>query len=86
VFVERVWRAGDHRQAEDRIHRIGQTGQATIWYLDVPETFDEALRAIQEWKAERADAITDGIEIGQSDEAPTAIDAFNDYFKNREKK
>ncbi len=58
----------------------------TIWYLDVPETFDEALRAIQEWKAERADAITDGIEIGQSDEAPTAIDAFNDYFKNREKK
>jgi SWI/SNF-related matrix-associated actin-dependent regulator 1 of chromatin subfamily A len=86
VFVERVWRAGDHRQAEDRIHRIGQTGQATIWYLDVPETFDEALRAIQDWKAERADAITDGIAVGNGDEAPTAIDAFNDYYKKATEK
>jgi SWI/SNF-related matrix-associated actin-dependent regulator 1 of chromatin subfamily A len=60
VFVERTWRDRDHEQASDRIHRIGQTGQATVWYLDCPDTFDEALEAVHNWKGKRIDAIVDG--------------------------
>lgn len=60
VFVERTWRDRDHEQASDRIHRIGQKGQATVWYLDCPDTFDEALEAVHNWKGKRIDAIVDG--------------------------
>jgi SWI/SNF-related matrix-associated actin-dependent regulator 1 of chromatin subfamily A len=67
VLTERVWRAKDHDQAEDRIHRIGQDKQVTAWYLDVPETFDEAMRAINDWKAKVADQIVDGVGVDGED-------------------
>jgi SWI/SNF-related matrix-associated actin-dependent regulator 1 of chromatin subfamily A len=84
VFVERVWRAGDHQQAEDRIHRIGQKGQATIWYLDVPETFDEALKEIVDWKAEKANQITEGGSLDVSTQE-SIFTAFTHYFGKKEK-
>jgi SWI/SNF-related matrix-associated actin-dependent regulator of chromatin subfamily A-like protein 1 len=85
VFVERVWRAGDHHQAEDRIHRIGQKNQATIWYLDASETFDDALRALIDWKAEQSDIITDG-KSSEESEKVNVISAFNKYFEDKEEK
>lgn len=80
VLAERVWRAKDHDQAEDRIHRIGQSKQVTAWYLDVPETFDEAMRAINEWKAQVADQIVDGVD---SDGTDHSLQAALDYLAER---
>lgn len=77
VMVERAWRAKDHDQAEDRIHRIGQTKTATAWYLDVPDTFDECMRAINDWKARVADAIVDGEDASQGSAIQTVVDYFN---------
>lgn len=33
LLVEQSWTPADHWQAEDRLHRIGQTGSVTAWYL-----------------------------------------------------
>jgi len=43
AFLELAWRPADLSQAEDRIHRIGQEGQVTVWYLLVPESIDESM-------------------------------------------
>jgi len=80
VLVERVWRAKDHSQAEDRIHRIGQTEQATAWYLDADDTFDVAMRAVNDWKDSVADAIVDGTEVG---ETQGALQMALDYFSEK---
>lgn len=43
LFVERSWRPMDLVQAEDRIHRIGQTRPVTITYMDGRGTIDEVM-------------------------------------------
>lgn len=43
AFIELAWRPADLSQAEDRIHRIGQEGQVTAWYLLVPDSIDESM-------------------------------------------
>ena len=78
VFLERTWRPGDHDQAEDRIHRIGQDDQATIWYLDVPDTFDECLRSLLSTKRAVSEAIQDGKAVSGDD---GVLKAFVDYFE-----
>jgi SWI/SNF-related matrix-associated actin-dependent regulator 1 of chromatin subfamily A len=56
-FVERVWRPFDMRQAEDRIHRIGQKDTATVVYYDAPGTIDEVLSDVMDAKIANADAV-----------------------------
>jgi SWI/SNF-related matrix-associated actin-dependent regulator 1 of chromatin subfamily A len=41
VFGELHWSAVDHRQAEDRLHRMGQTQDVTYHYLLVENSIDE---------------------------------------------
>ena len=43
VFAEASWVPGDNMQAEDRCHRIGQTGTVVIDYLTASDTLDTAL-------------------------------------------
>lgn len=66
VFVERFWTPADEEQAEDRIHRIGQTRGATIWYLYVPETIDEKMNSAIEAKRLIADQVIGGERIATS--------------------
>lgn len=43
AFLELAWTPGDHDQAEDRCHRIGQEESVTAWYLLAADTIDEPL-------------------------------------------
>lgn len=50
LFVERFFTSADEEQAEDRIRRIGQSHQTTIWYLHAMGTVDDRLDAIVQSK------------------------------------
>ncbi len=46
LFVERFFTSSEEEQAEDRIRRIGQTHQTTIWFLHGVSTIDDRLDTI----------------------------------------
>lgn len=62
AFLELAWTPGDHDQAEDRAHRIGQTGNVTAWYLLAENTIDEKIIRLLEGKRQIVDKVTDGAE------------------------
>lgn len=59
LFVERSWTPADEEQAEDRAHRIGQTGSVTVRYLMVPDTLDEDMNDLIESKRTVLHAVLD---------------------------
>lgn len=60
AFLELGWTPADMSQAEDRVHRIGQTESVTAWYLLAAGTIEEDIAELLEAKAEVVDAVTDG--------------------------
>ncbi|MFM8312361.1 MAG: SNF2-related protein [Ilumatobacteraceae bacterium] len=52
VFNDLDWVPANHWQAEDRIHRIGQTATAFVTYIYAPDTLDSFVAAMLEAKAE----------------------------------
>lgn len=46
LFVEMFFTAADTEQAEDRIRRLGQTRETTIWYLHAEGTLDDRVDEI----------------------------------------
>lgn len=61
LFVEFGWNINIHRQAEDRIHRMGQTaGSCTIWQMSGEGTIDEDMQMLIEAKRQVTEAVTDG--------------------------
>ena len=57
VFAELDWSPAVHRQAEDRLHRVGQKSPVWAYYLAGAGTFDEELIGALVSKSEQADAI-----------------------------
>ena len=74
IFVERFWTPADEQQAEDRIHRIGQTRPVTITYLHVPDTIDDRMHEIIETKRALVDRIIGDDEIEEQDRDETQAD------------
>jgi SWI/SNF-related matrix-associated actin-dependent regulator 1 of chromatin subfamily A len=62
AFLELGWNPAVHDQAEDRLHRIGQRGQVTAWYLLAAETIDEKISQLIEDKRALIAATSDGRE------------------------
>lgn len=62
AFLELAWTPGDHEQAEDRAHRIGQSSNVTAWYLLAENTIDEKIFNLLEMKRQVVDKVTDGKE------------------------
>lgn len=60
AFLEYGWRPADHRQAEDRCHRIGQSRPVTVYHLVADGTVDALLQAVLARKAAVVDLVTDG--------------------------
>lgn len=67
IFVERYWTPADEQQAEDRIHRIGQTRPVVITYLHAPNTIDDKMRALIDAKRDLVQTVLGDDDIEEAD-------------------
>ena len=63
VILELGWTPGEHDQAEDRIHRIGQENAANIWYLIADDTIENEIATLLDDKRKVLTAILDGEDV-----------------------
>lgn len=65
IHYDPWWNKAAMDQASDRAHRIGQENVVTVMNLAVRDTVEEKIIALQQRKAEIADAVMDGAGISR---------------------
>lgn len=64
-FLDRWFNPQVHDQAESRVHRIGQTKDTKISYLDVALSVDSVMKIVNEYKMDNASVLlADGSSLG----------------------
>ncbi|CAG2184187.1 unnamed protein product, partial [Oppiella nova] len=74
VFAELFWNPGVLSQAEDRVHRIGQTKDVKIYYLTAKNTIDDMIWPMISKKLEVLNKA--GLSKDTFTEASTALNAL----------
>ena len=64
VFNDLDWVPANHWQAEDRAHRIGQTGSVNVTYMVARKTLEEFVRTVLDAKARLVDEVVEGRALG----------------------
>lgn len=79
IFNDLTWVPFDHFQAEDRIHRIGQDEDVSIYYLYCENAdIDAKLAEKLEIKAEEFDAVVDG-GLGETFTVSIMADVYKEF-------
>ena len=59
-IVERQWTPAYEEQGEDRLWRLGQEKEVTVWYLVTADTIDDKMNSLIERKRDMLSRIVDG--------------------------
>ena len=79
AFVELGWTPGEHLQAEDRVHRIGQIAEhVTAYYLIAADTIEEQIAEILDKKAQILSMALDGKEIKEGELITELLDEIKE--------
>lgn len=57
IFFDKLWTPKINEQAEDRVHRHGQTKTVNIWYLHAENTVEDAIEEVLNHKTKVSDII-----------------------------
>lgn len=76
AFLELPWTPGALVQAEDRVHRIGQTESVTAYYLMAAGTIEEEIAELLDKKARVLAQVLDGV---AEDEGSMLMDILKNY-------
>jgi SNF2 family DNA or RNA helicase len=79
LFLERVWVPAQMTQAEDRVHRIGQTKKVVATYLDAAGTIDEHLAHVADQKQELIVRVVDDRTVSEDEQFATAAALISRY-------
>lgn len=63
IIYDPWWNPAVEEQAQDRVYRIGQTKNVTVYKLIVSDTIEEKVQLLQKKKIELSDQLLDGHEI-----------------------
>lgn len=79
AFVELGWSPGEHDQAEDRVHRIGQTAESiTAYYLTAADTIEQTILDLLDTKRKTVSLTLDGEEDTGESLTKMLLDAYQD--------
>lgn len=78
IFLELFWSPANLLQAEDRIHRIGQTRKCFITYLIGKDSFDQYLWKVVEKKMKATAQVIDGVAGGKILDITKSVDDISD--------
>ena len=73
IFVDEPWTKAQKSQAEDRLHRIGQNNNISVYTLICKNTIDERIHSIIEHKGELSNLIVDNLTPQNRDELLTYL-------------